>query len=585
MTILLPATPFRCRYEVAWGRPFSPLERMVMRAVREQSARDIEELREIFHVHRRLLIEAVVTLIQAGWLALDGERGFVLTSEGAAAGVDSEPTTVISEPRNATVWMERVTGGVVRGRDVQFVNQRDLGEAWDNARRMRPEFDNRLDEGQIQHLLPRQKDEWVRWIGPIEPEAIGRYWLQVNVERDTGAILGVPDVWLTRLREEILGVAGVVSDSGDCVDATRRWWIEGAGAKEQPSGPEAAWSTHIRNTDLFVSVREHEDLLSRALRGAQERVVIASAFVSIEKLEHMAPRLREALFRNVDIDMLWGYGSSLDGEGNEAASRWLKKFSRQCSVDGAGGTIRVNRRPSTSHAKLLLWDDADGAVVAAVGSYNWLSANPERRSVNVTVRLRERRLVSALSRCAASLWSNAEEAGGLVATADRWRTIAAELEKRAVSTPKDGAEENCRVSLVMDRGHDGLLRRWMQAAERSLLVVSHKLGNVAQTRLMSARAKSHASDFVFEAVYGQSVANEGVLEKCSEIVRQAGGTLRCAPEVHAKVIVRDDAVCVTSYNPLSTDPVGRARYSREIGVVIEGREPTEWIRRRVMEET
>ena len=39
--------------------------------------------------------------------------------------------------------------------------------------------------------------------------------------------------------------------------------------------------------------------------------------------------------------------------------------------------------------------------------------------------------------------------------------------------------------------------------------------------------------------------------------------------MHAKVLVSDASVCISSYNFLSADPFGTARRSREMGVVIE----------------
>jgi hypothetical protein len=100
-------------YQVAGGRPYSQFEHFILRAV-YRGAASVGALHEIFQVHQRLIIDALVTLTQAGWLAIGGPEGqdFTLTAAGREAVTSGEaPRTRIVDNRYTWLVMERVTGG------------------------------------------------------------------------------------------------------------------------------------------------------------------------------------------------------------------------------------------------------------------------------------------------------------------------------------------------------------------------------------------------------------------------------------------------------------------------------------------
>ena len=70
MIVLLPVSRYRVRYQVASGRPYSFFERFILEGVRDGYS-SLETLERTFRVHRRVLIEGLVTLVQAGWVAID----------------------------------------------------------------------------------------------------------------------------------------------------------------------------------------------------------------------------------------------------------------------------------------------------------------------------------------------------------------------------------------------------------------------------------------------------------------------------------------------------------------------------------
>lgn len=588
MIVLVPVSRFRVTYEVAAGRPFSQFERMILTAI-QQGTSTLGGLQEVFQVHTRLLIEGLVTLTQAGWIAFGGpgREGFFLTSEGReAAGSDRSPSTIAVSSRRASVVMERLTGGLISNEEVRFASKRDLERVWDQTLRLSPEIsDNRLDEGQVQHLLPRKQGEWVRWIGPIDMVSKDAHWVPVNVDLASGTVVGLPEVWLARLRPTIIDEATHFAESLTEDGRTRAWNIgvprrflmgdADAVDRDAPRIPAIGWQVVLSEDDFHFTEDDHERLLAAALEEACSSVLVASAFANVRKLEVLRPHIQATLERGVSIDLLWGYMADDSADGRETVE-WLRKLVYSAKRDGLKGVVRFNQVPSGSHAKLLLWDATSG-FQACIGSYNWLSAlvggRWDSRPRNVSVTISEPGAVGALARCAAALWAGAESEV-LTSTGDRWRRIAADLDMAA--SRSDPAATNATVRLILDREHEVLLREWLSTAQHRLLVASHRLGTACETRLVSAEVE-RPSSFSFDVLYGYVDLSEAGLAGIAELIRRTGGTLRQIPEFHAKVVVSDASACVSSYNFLSADPFGTTQNTRELGIAIDGGEPVEWL--------
>lgn len=586
MIALVPVSRFRIEYEAAAGRPFSQLERMILRAVRE-GATDLVELQRIFEVHPRILIEGLVTLTHAGWLAVGGpgQEGFVLTSEGSeAAGTDQPPSTTEVFSRQTFVVMERLTGALIPNKEVRFVSRRDLGDVWNQTVRLPAEiFDNRLDEGQVQHLLPKGRGEWVRWIGPIDMLSKDAHWLPVNVDLDMGTIVGLPDAWSARLRPNIFDGVGKSARSLNEKAMAETWELGSSRHVSAISGeanagvdnlPGVGWPVTLAEGDFCFEVDEHEQLLIKALEEGYS-LFIASAFGSVAKLDLLRPNIETALQRGASIDLLWGHMADA-GEEERALAEWLKKLVYSAQRDGLKGKIRFNRSPSGSHANLLIWDGPSG-YQGYVGSYNWLSplvgdVGNEQRYYG-SVHLTDSAALASLARCAATLWSDADSEV-LTSTGDRWRRIATELDKEAALS--DRTPTNAMVRLVLDREHEFLLREWKRTAQLRLLVTSQRLDEACEERLVSGTVE-RSTDFIFDALYGHADVDGVALAKIYEKCQRSGCNLKEEAAFHLNVVISDMSVCITSYNFLSAKPFGASMKARELGIEIEGVEPAEWL--------
>ena len=501
MIYLVPVSRFRVLYESAVGRPFSQLEQMVLRAINE-GVTDLDVMQNSFCIHPRILIEALVTLTQAGWVSLSSqEGGFLLTSEGLKATREGEqPSTTVVSRKTAFVLLERLTGDLIANNDVRFYTRKELESLWDGAGRLRASFhDNGLDEGRVRQFLPRRQGEWVRWVGPIEIISKNAHWIPVDVDTVNNTVIGLPDQWRASLTHLILEKVRSRSDEVTA-DPRSADWV-GSEVPEARRRPAAAielstWRDRalvdLCEADLLFGSDDHRSFLANALANAETCVFVASAFLNASALAALRPHLMQALARGVNVDLLWGYSAGTD-EGR-TAFRELEKIAYEAKENGHGGALRFNRTASGSHAKLLLYDGATG-MEACLGSFNWLSAftgTTHHFLYDVSVRLREPFLVAELCGCAAGMWVGSDsEKDKLSSTPGRWRSVAGELERRAVQDASfvrapPAANENTTGRLVFDREHEAILRDWVATARERLFVLSHRLGNAAESRLVRA---------------------------------------------------------------------------------------------------
>ena len=553
----------------------------MLRAIR-QGVTVLDEMQRTFQVHPRILIEALVTLTQAGWVSFSSQDGggFRLTSEGATATDENEsPSTITVASKTAFFLLERLTGDIIGNDEVRFKLRTQLGTTWADAVRLKAEFhENNLDEGQVRRLLPRRQGEWVRWIGPIDMVSKGAHWVPVDIDTAAGTLSGLPDRWRTRLGPVILEEA---KRRGMTVSprVRTRQWVDGGGVSQRAwigrdrigrdASPSGTWPADVAEVDLLCDGEEHDSLLVKALDEATSSIFIASAFLGKAAVEALREPLLGALRRGVNLDLLWGYAAG--GEPGGAVLEGLKKLAYEAHRAGYAGALRFNRVGSGSHAKMLIFDAPTG-ISAVIGSYNWLSAfKRQGRTANVSIRLWHDGAIAEACGCAAGLWAGAESEA-LSSTADRWRSVAADLERQVASAGRNvlrnGAEgDSATVRFVFDREHEVIMREWAASSQHRLLVFSHRLGPAAETRLVRS-GESTAS--VFVVAYGLTDLDEGSLSRVDRMVGGAGGTVTKLPDMHAKVLVSDASVCISSYNFLSADPFGTAGGSRELGVVIEG---------------
>lgn len=207
MIAFLPIARYRAEYQVASGRPFSSFERLLLKAIREGQD-NLSQLARTFAVHQRLIVEGLVTLMQAGWVSLgQSDREFVLTASGEKACGDSAvlPPTIVVADRQQTIVVEKVTGQVARSNEVDFFSRSKLKPLWEAGAALRKrDVSNVVDPGLIAPLLPHQHAEWIRWIGPISVLSDDAAFVVIDVDTTKERLAGVPKAWEALLLPECI---------------------------------------------------------------------------------------------------------------------------------------------------------------------------------------------------------------------------------------------------------------------------------------------------------------------------------------------------------------------------------------------
>lgn len=568
MEMLIPLSRFEVNYEVGSGRPYSDLDRLVLQAVAD-GAGSVERLSEVFKLPKRLLIEVIVTLARAGWVAIDvAEGGFKATAAGAeAAQAGTIPPFCILRNIQSVVVMERLTGSLISERgDISYTNSYELRKSgeWEKSNRLPATyFEDRLDAGQVDRLLRTEPGEWIHSVGTPALISRGRHWLPVRVDIEKQKVHRLPEPWQKELAPILLARAASHSSPPVRIDLGQ--------ARIETATP--AVETHLAPEDLLANAAAHRDALSTALKDARTTVLIASAFLDRNALEgEFRELIVSALKRGVQVNLLWGYSAGMDIPSTKHTLRWLRDIRRE--TGSSAGLLRFNGEPTESHAKLLIYDGPEGHT-GYVGSYNWLST-PLRPSTdftgsNVSIRLRHPLLTASLYRMAASLWLTSVGAQTSEAP-ERLRRIAAAIEEQNKLSPaaQEASPDKCSVRLVRDREHTALLRDFLLYDSESMLLTSHKLGSIAATRLASRQPAGNAPNAPLTVGYGQKDLEADALEALTKSAAAAGVTLRHTPHLHSKILATSKRALVSSFNFLSTDPFGTQSRARELGVFIEG---------------
>lgn len=553
--VAVPVAVYTVTYEVRSGRPYSGFERMVLKAVVAGTTR-LADLENTFAVQRRVLVEAIVTLVHAGWVALGGGPGDLLpTAAGASAIADDRtPATVsIRRPPSARILMEQVHGELVPGwaasyRVLATANQADVVILPRHLHRAA------LDPGEVQYLLPHGTGEWVSWIDPeVTLMTSGLHHVVAEVDTERGVIHNLPAAFVDSLEPilaERLGV-GVVLRREELREAP----------PEAPTHTRSAWYTPVGRDDLTVGPSEHVAALERALDSVSSRIVIASAFLGDRAITRLTPKISGALLRGADVDLIWGYEG--DGPPSATLARLQAAAETARSLRGEG-VLTVNEHPSGSHMKLLAWDQM-GTWHTTIGSFNWLSAHSNIEEVDLSITLECDGLTASVLRHLADVWRANEPVPSGASSPRAWLAIASLLEANQITSPVDADAR--RVSLVYGRSHEIELRNALRQSVHRLVITSHHLGPAGVARLKAGEGRDRAESFRGIIMAGDLL--EGVSpDAAADAVREAGCQL-LRRGVHAKVLVRDDTVLIGSYNYLSADVLGRGSRAKELSVRIE----------------
>jgi hypothetical protein len=422
--LLLPVSRFSVSYELAAGRPYSRLERRVLDAVAAGGA-SLDELAHLFRVHERLLVECVVTLVGAGWVALTGGGSprFVLTREGRAAHESgTEPLSIRTRTaKPQVVFLERVAGQVARGSEVRAYRMEDLQALLDEPVKVRERVHrNSLDEAEVQQLLSRQQGEWPRWIGPITLTSKGSLYVPIDVDIEAGTAKGLPSAWARALLPLLKVVARDHVPTGVRTRPTKVPQRSRFRAVVDPPAPRPPASSPIQvsASDLLTTSADHGTLFRTALAAPGGALFVSSPLLHAQHFDEIAANVATAIATGKRVDLTFGGDSDVSGDVLKEFVAKLRQSAYEADRARASELLRLGTEPAGSRVPLLV-HNAENETVCVIGNHPWFL---DRSASQLSLRVTAPGLVSQIVRVASTMC----RLGGVetASSVGRWRQLA-----------------------------------------------------------------------------------------------------------------------------------------------------------------
>ncbi len=560
--VAVPVLHGRHRFHFDKGRPWSIIEHILLVALAKNTA-SAGELAERGNIPRRVVIEALIRLMRAGWVEMvqhPSGVSFQATRDGlVAATLDELPNVTRRQSRNMNFVVDQITGTIYRSRELPFTHTHIVEE---RAKRERIVWLDRPKKEQVDEVRPLidvlfMDDEKFISIEPSGDRPAKR-WSLVTV-RD-----GEPDGLTHRappaLIEAVKNAAKSAPEQFVAGESTT-YGVQPASFLTQGAVP-GEHQVNISARDLILGGLEHHEAIKSALKRARHRVLIHSTFIAEDRFNALLPDIKAALRLGVIVDVMWGQGQT--SEGARSTRQVVKRIKKNLEAEDLYG-LRIHPFSTNSHCKILLADEGSmDRFSAYVGSCNWFYSR--FNSFEASIRLRDPVIVAdvvdqmaELSKGARGHWT--EFTSNLAALATNLRSL-----KR----PQGG---RARAQIVIGSSHVDLIRKARDESQRQIFVTSHRFGVAGQPAVLApalAAAKSRGvTATVFygttSGVFGGNDAAELTLEASRD-----GITIRPVrkPRLHAKMLAwDDDAIVITSQNWLSADPPDDMP-RQEIGVFV-----------------
>jgi phosphatidylserine/phosphatidylglycerophosphate/cardiolipin synthase-like enzyme len=565
--VVFPVLRGTRRFIIEKGRRWSVIEHLLLDAICHEPASAVD-LAIKSKLPRRVVVEAFIRLMRAGWAEIvTTPKGpmFRATHAGLArAKYDQLPAATITEPRWRGFAIEQVTGGVFRSRELDLRHHTRLPVATDDHLVVQLPGSSLHSMGELGEVFSaiEGEDELIVGVDSGAERLIERH--AVVTVRDS-AIEGLPSRASHALRFLILQKAK------EALDAARAARTDPGKAAlspvlvdtPDPAEPSNQYDGLYDADDLIVDADAHAQVLERVIKGASERLLIHSTFVSDARAQAILPSLLQAAGRGVKIDVLWGQ----DDIGTSTNSSRFAAGKLQAAIAEAGRTDLISIHPfsTNSHAKIIVADNQKGNWSALVGSCNWLAS--DFKSFEASMRLRDPAMVGDLVRKVAGL---SQGRPGV------WNELAIELTvlgRRIRELPRPSGRR-VPMRLLFGAEHAGLVLEARDRARQRIFALSHRIGIAAQPvallpTLSAVKANGVDATFYYGRTTGPLSGVAGA-DLAREFAREGLAILPVhRPRLHAKVLGwDDDIIAVSSLNWLSADPAESTPY-REIGVLVE----------------
>ena len=558
--VVFPVLKGSRRFIIERGRRWSVIEHLLLDAV-SRGAASAADLAEQSNLPRRVVVEAFIRLMRAGWVEIIATpQGplFQITAAGSSlVQYEQLPSATVREPRWRGFAIEQLTGSVYRGRELDLCHKNQVSsQIGENPVAQLPASAvHDLEDMSEVFTTIEGEDEMIIGVDRGSEKLLERH--AVITVKD-GVIEGLPARAPEKLRRAILAAASEkLSTTPGRAKAKASIVTKAEPVEKISANVQGAYDP----ADLIIDGDDHWRSFERIVLGASERVIIHSTFISNDRARIVLPLLLRAAERGVTIDVLWGQ----DDLGGSTRSSQVAAAKMQAEIDTVGrtGSIRVHPFSTNSHAKIVFADSQKGWN-AIIGSCNWLAS--DYKSFETSFRLREPMLVGQLMMKLAGL---SQGRPGV------WHEFAIDLAvlgRRIMEMPAPRGRK-VPLRLLYGADHARLVLQARDDAARRMFALSHRIGISAESltllpALAAVKEKGIASSFFYGRTTGPLTATAG-----ADLIRgfaKSGLQVKPIhkPRIHAKVLGwDDDNLAISSLNWLSADP-SEAKPFREIGIVV-----------------
>ena len=567
--LALPLLVGTVTVHVAKGRRWSVVEHLLLDAVCRRP-RSAEELSEAAGLPERMVVEAFINLMRAGWVELQTQQSrsvFVPTPGGlAVVGAGELPVVTRLAKRSVRYAVERVSGSVLRYRELDFVWAARF-RTMSAFREIEPSTDVfEARQAEVVAAMLHDDEEYRGIVPNSTRQGEGFALLSVSGNR----VKGLPARSSARLKAAIVDAAAKAPATGGVAGPVRLEPV----LREVPRFP--ARRVTFSHDDVLIGGAQHSNALKAMISAARSAVVVHSTFVGTGQWKSVVADMQAAARdRGVRVDILWGKGDRADQE--NATRIACEAINAEMRASNLDRLVRAHAFSTGSHAKLIVADDGRGGWNATVGSCNWLSSG--FTSTEASLRISDPLAVSDVMEALAQMAHRVTGLNGGIAA----RLAGGAVNIRRAVQPSPSRRGELRLMLGSDHAEAMLTAR--DRARREITLGSHKLGRSAKTlALLPASAAAKDGIVSVRMIYDELA--EGFLQEAAEALESeyaAKGVIigRGSPAtMHAKFLAwDDDQLLLTSQNMLSANP---SDPFAEIGVMITAPDAARRFRERMI---
>jgi cardiolipin synthase len=464
--VAIPVLFGKRRFYLDKGRSWSVVEHLILAALSSEP-QTAAKLAVDTQLPRRLIVEAIIRLMRAGWIEFSEEVvGIVFRANEAGKSV-ADRDELPSEPKRIARVMsfiiDRVTGTVFRRRELPFFEKHVLEKRAKQERIVWVEPREIDIKDQVHGLVSTLFDQDERFVSMEHSgdRLVDRF---VLFSARNGKAEGLP----VRAPAEL---AIIVQRAAENAPPTS----EGATVSSYRLPPITAESDEVRTAprsiafssdDLILDADQHRDLFNQVIKNCRHQLIVHSTFISEDRFNHVKPLLHAAIQRGVLVHVLWGEDD--DRTQMSATRRSVGRLREQIASAGLENDLQIHPFSTRSHAKLIVADTGrSNSHLAVVGSCNWFVT--DFGSFEASMRIRDPLLVAdvvdqfaELSRGLDGHWTDAT---------NYFARLGSDIRRE---TAPSGAR--AEANLVLGPDHAAYVRQARDTAERRLFVTSHRLG-------------------------------------------------------------------------------------------------------------